>query len=72
MGAIAGFDIGLIGSGLISGLSLANIHGDIAKKYEDKIREGKFLLIAQGSEEELKKAHDIIDKHGKHTEVDTH
>ena len=72
MGAIAGSDIGLIGGGLISGLSLANIHGDIAEKYEDKIREGKFLLIAQGSEDELKKAHDVIDKHGKHLEVGTH
>lgn len=72
VGAIAGFDLGLIGGGLISGLSLANVHGDIAEKYEDKIREGKFLLIVQGSEEELKKALEVIHKHGKHLDVNTH
>lgn len=72
MGAIAGFDIGLIGGGLVSGLSLMNIHGDIAEQYEDHIKDGKFLLIVQGTEEEVKKAHDILDAQGMHKFLATH
>ena len=66
MGAIAGFDIGLIGGGLISALSLANVKGDIAKKYEEHLQAGKFLLIAQGNEEDLKKAHELMQNHRNH------
>lgn len=72
MGAIAGFDIGLIGGGLISALSISNIKGDIAKQYDDHLQAGKFLLIVQGNEEEVKKAHEIIDTHGQHEALETH
>lgn len=72
MGAIAGFDIGLIGGGLFSALSLSNVKGDIAQQYEDHLKAGKFLLIVQGSEDEAKKAHAIIDAHGLHQALDTH
>lgn len=72
MGAIAGFDIGLIGGGLFSALSLSNIKGNIAQQYEDHLKAGKFLLIVQGSEDEAKKAHAIIDAHGLHQALETH
>jgi len=72
MGAIAGFDIGLIGGGLISALSLTNIKGDIAKKYEEHLQEGKFLLIVQGNEEDVKKAHNLLENHASHHALETH
>ncbi len=72
MGAIAGFDIGLIGGGLISALSLSSIKGDVAKKYEDYLKAGKFLLIVQGNEEDAKKAYELIDSDGERHALETH
>lgn len=71
-GAIAGFDFGLIGGGIISALTLPNIHGDIANKYEDELKGGKFLVIAQGTEEEVSKAKEMMQAHGKYSGLETH
>src|SRR5690606_33851768 len=38
VGAIAGFDIGIIGGGLIASLALSGVHHDMEKKYEADLK----------------------------------
>lgn len=72
VGAIAGFDFGLISGGIISGLTMAGM-GDIDKEeYETHLKEGRFLVIAQGNEEEVHRAKDILHSHGKHAGLKVH
>jgi uncharacterized membrane protein len=72
VGAIAGFDFGLIGGGIISALTLPGVKGDTAKEYEKEVSEGKLLLIVQGTEEEVKHANELLHSHGKHEELKTY
>ena len=72
VGAIAGFDIGLIGGGIISALTLPNLEPDIAKQYDEDIRRGRFLVIVQGSQEEVEKARQLLDEHGRHSSLHMH
>lgn len=72
VGAIAGFDFGLIGGGIASVLMTIGVSDEEAKKYHTYLEEGKYLLIAQGSEEEVYKAKDILHEHGTHSSVATH
>ena len=71
-GAIAGFDIGLIGGGVVSALTIPGMKTDAAKKYEKELDAGRFLVIAQGTEEEIKRAEEILKGHGTHTVLDMH
>lgn len=72
VGAIAGFDFGLVGGGIISALTLPNVHEKIAKKYDEEIKSGKFLVIAHGSEADMFKAKEIMSNHDKHSGLETH
>jgi len=71
VGAIAGLDLGLIGGGVASALSigLSKDHHDIYNKH---LEEGKFLLIVQGPEKDVHRAKEILDKHGTHIALATH
>lgn len=72
VGAIAGFDIGLIGGGIISALTLPGVKGDTAKQYEKEVSEGKLLLIVQGTETEVHEAERVLSSHGKHDVLEAH
>lgn len=72
VGAIAGFDIGLIGGGIISAFALPGVKGDTAKRYEKEVSEGKILLIVQGTETEVAEADKLLHTHGKHDELKTY
>ena len=72
VGAIAGFDIGLIGGGIISALTLPNLEPDVAKQYDEDIRGGRFLVIVQGNQEEVDHARDLLSEHGKHSSLHMH
>ncbi len=72
VGAIAGFDLGLIGGGLASVVSTLGLHDDTAKKYHDELAEGKYLLVAHGTKEEVDDAIAILTHHAQHTSLDTH
>lgn len=72
VGAIAGFDLGLIGGGAVSALTIAGINATDTEGYEEEFRQGKFLLIVHGSEEELNRAKDILQSHGKHSSLRIH
>lgn len=71
VGAIAGFDLGLIGGGIISALSIAGMK-EVHHKYDTHLKEGNYLLMVQGSDEEANKAKNILQNKGGHTEVNIH
>lgn len=72
VGAIAGFDIGLIGGGLASALTTLGVHSDAAKKYHDDLVAGKYLVIAHGNKEHVAQAKDLLHGHGTHDEIASH
>ncbi len=72
VGAIAGFDFGLIGGGIASAMATVGVKDENLKKYHDALDAGKFVVIAHGTEDDLKKAHAILDEHGKHSDIEIH
>ncbi len=72
VGAIAGFDFGLLGGGVVSALTLSNLHKQVGDEYDTAIKEGRFLLIVQGSDDEVAQAEHILETHGTHTRLNTH
>jgi hypothetical protein len=72
VGAIAGFDIGLIGGGIASALVSVGVKDDMAKKYHDDLVAGKYLVIAHGSEAHVNEAKDLLHEHGTHEEITSH
>lgn len=72
VGAIAGFDFGLLGGGIASALTVVGITGTDAETYESDLQGGKFIVIAQGTVEELEKAKNTLTTHGKHTRLSHH
>ncbi len=72
VGAIAGFDFGLIGGGIASALASVGVQDEMAKKYHDDLVAGKYLVIAHGSEEHVNQAKATLDEHGTHEEIALH
>jgi hypothetical protein len=60
VGAIAGFDFGLMGGGLASVLATIGVKDENAKKYEQALIQGKFLLIVHGSEQDVNVAKAVL------------
>lgn len=71
-GAVAGLDAGLIGGGLLSAIQIAGISNEHEKAYQEHLQAGRYLVIAQGSDEEVKKAHDLLQTNGQHMLLETH
>ncbi len=72
VGAIAGFDAGLIGGGIASVLTTVGVKDDNVKKYHDDLEAGKFIVVAHGSEAEVNHAKDILHEHDTHENLDQH
>jgi len=72
VGAIAGLDFGIIGGGIATVLTTIGVKDDPGKEYEKYLNEGKFLVIAQGTEEEIAKGNEILNAHGTHSAIATH
>jgi len=72
IGAIGGFDFGLMGGGLASALVTIGIKDDNEKKYHDALVAGKYLVIAHGDQENVDKAKGVLEGHGTHEEINTH
>jgi hypothetical protein len=66
---LAGYVIGFIGDGIVSIFKKIGINNAKVDKYSKYLKEGNFLVIAQGNDEEVKKAKDILSKSGKNIEV---
>jgi uncharacterized membrane protein len=72
VGAIAGFDFGLIGGGIASALATVGVKDENMKKYHDALDAGKFVVIAHGDEALINKAKDLLEEHGTHEDVAVH
>jgi len=70
VGAIAGAEIGIVGTGLFSILTTIGFSKDSVVKYEQHIVEGKFLVIVNGTLEEVEKAEHILHTEGTHLEIE--
>lgn len=66
IGAIGGFDIGLAGGGIISLFEKLGIKEDQVVEYEEHLKEGKFIVVIQGSESEVQAARHILHTDGSH------
>lgn len=69
IGALAGFDIGLVTGGIGSLLATIGIKKDQIVKIEKHIHEGKFFVVANGSPEEIEKAEHILHTNRTHLEI---
>jgi hypothetical protein len=60
IGGFIGFDLGLVAGGIISLMATILIKKDKTIKYKEHLKEGRFLVFAEGSAEEIKKAKIIL------------
>ena len=72
VGAVAGIDLGVIAGSIIGALSIPGVKAHHEKKYDEYLKAGNYLLLVQGSEEETRKAGDILTAHGQSSEVELH
>lgn len=71
-GAVAGLDAGLIGGGVLSALAIARNNKKHEDRYQEHLQSGRYLVVAQGNEDEVKHAHDVLTGHDTHMELHTH
>jgi hypothetical protein len=60
IGAIAGFDVGLVGGGVVAIFTAIGVDETNSVKYEQLLQEDKFLVLVKGPEDEVKQAKDIL------------
>lgn len=68
VGAIAGLDLGIVTGGLISFLTFIGIKEDNIVRCQEHLKEGKFMVIVNGTMEEIEKAEHILHTEGTHLE----
>ena len=71
-GAIAGLDVGIIGGGIISALAIARVNKHHEDLYQEHLQEGRYLVVAHGTEDEIEQAREILGSHDGHIQLDTH
>ncbi|MEZ4922010.1 MAG: general stress protein [Crocinitomicaceae bacterium] len=69
IGAIGGMDLGIMGGGLATLLLTVGIKHEDVVTYEKHLNEGRFLVIVNGSEEEIDRAENILHTHGTHLNI---
>ena len=72
IGTIAGFDLGVLGGGILTLLATIGIKKDSRIKYEEHLNEGKFLVIVEDTLEKVKHAEKILHTEGIHLEWYSH
>lgn len=73
VGALAGFDLGIIAGAIGSVLTTLGVNDeDWVEKHQEKIEAGKFLLVAQGEEDDLEKAKEKLEGLGGYEDLDIH
>jgi len=71
-GGLAGLDVGLIGGGIVSVLTMLGIKDDTSIKYKEHLGQGHFLLTIQGTDDEVSRAHQLLLTHNTHIDLATH
>lgn len=69
VGAIGGFDLGLIAGGIGAVLASLGLDKDKVMKYEEHLKGGKFMLLINGTDAEVEKAKSILHTEGTHVEL---
>jgi hypothetical protein len=64
IGAFAGADVGIIAGGITAILTSIGIDEANALKYEKHLNEGKFLVLADGDEAQMKQIHQVLQNQG--------
>ena len=72
VGAIAGFDFGLIGAGIATLLASIGVKDENAKKYHLALEAGNFIVVAHGSGEDVERARTLLHEHGMHQDLALH
>ncbi len=72
IGAIAGFDMGLIGGGIATVLETLGIKDAVSVKYKALLEQGKYLLIVKGPEDEVTLAKGILSENNIHDSLEIH
>jgi len=72
VGAIAGFDFGLIGGGITTMLVSLGIHEDKATVYQEHLENGKYIITISGNDDIAKKAKAILHTLGLHIDLQHH
>lgn len=72
VGAIAGFDFGLIGGGIASVLASVGVKNEVAEKYNTMLQNGKYLVVANGTPEEVADAKRHLHERTRHAGIETH
>lgn len=70
VGAIAGLEVGIVGTGLFSVLSTIGVSEDSSIKFDEHIKEGKFLVIVNGTLEQIEEAEHILHTEGTHLQIE--
>ena len=60
IGLLGGLDIGIIGGGLMTILTHLGIKDEDVIRYDQHIRDGRFLVVVQGKESEVERARKIL------------
>jgi len=71
-GAIAGFDIGLIGGGIPTLLMTLGINKDKTSSYQEFLENGKYIITIVGDEDLAEKAKLILHTVGLHIDLQHH
>lgn len=72
IGALVGFDFGIIGGGITTLLMTLGIHKDKAAYYKEHIENGKYIVTIAGSDEIAEKAKGILHTLGLHIDLQHH
>lgn len=72
VGALAGLDAGLISGGLVTVLTRLGMQTEKAEVYEAHLKNGKYLIMLEGTEEELFRAQTLLNEHGTHELLEVH
>jgi hypothetical protein len=72
VGALAGLDAGLIGGGIVTVLTRLGMKAEKAELYEAHLKNGKYLIMMEGTEEEVFKAQATLKAHDTHHALEVH
>lgn len=71
-GAVAGLDAGLIGGGIFSALAIAQSSSHHEERYSEALKSGHYIVIAQGSEAEVKQANSLLTRMGLYQDIESY
>jgi len=69
IGALAGFQLGVVGGGLASLLTTAGIETAEANRHSEHLAQGKYLIFLNGTMEEIERAEKVLHTEGTHLEL---